>query len=123
MTNSFPQSDKYTYKSMDAGEVARAIDDSGLSLGQICRLLDVDYTWMRDTILRAPKDRDPVTPHIFRLVFMLLAATPNGVEVARMITDAVIDKSDEFDMDQKSSNARQHGKQSGFTVERKSSKI
>ena len=98
----------YEYKEMTAAEIARALDDTGLSLGQFCRLFGVDRDWMRDSVLRNKTD---TLPHVFRLVFMLLETNPGNVKLCRQLTDAVISEGEEFDYDGKFSNSGQHGKQ------------
>ena len=117
MANTIKRNDKYEYRPMTAGELARAIDETGVSLSQFCRLLDLDYDWVRDDLLKSGRDE---IPHVVRLVCLLLQAAPNGVSLARQLTDAVlIGTTDAFDPEQKRENAGRHGKESGFTVERK----
>ena len=105
--------DKYEYTPMSAGELARCIDDTGLSLGQVCRLLGVDYDWLKGAL--QTKDTADV-PHLMRLVFLLMAATPNGVQLCRQMTDVVAEKTMDFNMDKKHSNERGHGKRAPVDV-------
>lgn len=87
----------YKYKHMSAAEFARNLDETGMTLSQFCRVSGSDYDTVREGMLQA---RDVPIPHHIRILFALMAL-PGGLSVARQLTDAVVEKSEEFNTEAK----------------------
>lgn len=83
----------YVYRHMSVQEFARNLDETGLTLGQFARLTGLGYDNLKTDMLQG---KTVPIPHVVRVLFALMAL-PGGLSIARQITDAVIDKTSEFD--------------------------
>lgn len=108
----------YKYKHMSAQEFARNLDELDITLGQFCRITGMDYDTVRDGML---KSGNVPIPHHIRIIFAM-GALPGSWEIARMMTDSVVEKASDFNADAKSRYGSGHAARENLEVETKAKK-
>ena len=81
---------EFTYHPMSQPEFSRALDGTGLSVGQLARQLGISQDQVRD-MARGNVE----IPHIIRIVMFLLESNERAPNMTRQLTDAVLERTDE----------------------------